>query len=90
MRKSKVEKEDTELKQLKYSAEIATDFIHDEILTKLDEFENIEDDDYVYGMATHGLFAELVARLGEMGYTEKDLRKEIKIWLNSSAGQIVH
>lgn len=90
MRKSKIEKEDKELKQLEYSAEIATDFIHDEILSRLDEFENNEDSDYVYGMATQGLFAELIARLGEMGYTERELRKEIKVWLNSSAGQIIH
>ena len=45
---------------------------------------------YIYGVASHGLFVSLVARLGEMGYTEKELRKEIKIWLNTSVGQVIH
>jgi hypothetical protein len=76
--------------QYEHSAEIASDFLEDEILSKLDEFENNNDDNYVYGMATHGLFAEVVARLGEMGYTEKELKKELKIWLNTSLGQVIH
>jgi hypothetical protein len=76
--------------QYEYSAEIANEFIEDEILSKLDEFELANDDNYIYGMATHGLFAECVARLGEMGYTEKDLKKELKIWLNTSIGQVIH
>jgi hypothetical protein len=76
--------------QYELSAEIASDFLEDEILTKLDEFENNNDDNYIYGMATHGLFAECIARLGEMGYTEKELKKEIKIWLNTSLGQVIH
>jgi hypothetical protein len=76
--------------QYEYSAELATDFIEDEILSKLDEFELANDDNYIYGMATHGLFAECVTRLGLMGYTEKDLKKELKIWLNTSTGQILH
>lgn len=76
--------------QYEYSAEIANDFIEDEILSKLDEFELANDDNYIYGMATHGLFAECVSRLGKMGYTEKDLKKELKIWLNTSLGEILH
>jgi hypothetical protein len=44
----------------------------------------------MYGVATHGLFIELIHQLGEMGYTEKELKKEIKIHLNSSYGQVVH
>lgn len=89
MSKLKVDKSIEDV-QYEYSAEIATDFLEDEILSKLDEFEHNNDDNYVYGMATHGLFAECVARLGEMGYTEKELRKELKIWLNTSIGQVIH
>ena len=55
------------------------------------QFEHDNDDDkYIYGVASHGLFVSLIARLGEMGYTEKELRKEIKIWLNTSVGQVIH
>jgi hypothetical protein len=77
--------------QYEHSAIIASDFINDVLLEQLDKFENDNDDDkYIYGIASHGLFISLITRLGEMGYTEKELRKEIKIWLNSSVGQVVH
>jgi len=83
--------EEYEIWQFEHSAEIATDFIYDEILTKLDKFENDnEDEKYIYGVATHGLFVSLVSRLGEMGYSEKELRKEIKTWLNTSIGHVLH
>jgi hypothetical protein len=86
-----IEDEDYEMWQYEHSAIIASDFINDVLLEQLDKFENDNDDDkYIYGIASHGLFISLITRLGEMGYTEKELRKEIKIWLNSSVGQVVH
>lgn len=89
MRKNKVDNLIEDI-QYEHSAELATDFLEDEILSKLDEFENSHDDNYIYGMATHGLFIECIARLGEMGFTEKELKKEIKTWLNTSLGQTLH
>jgi hypothetical protein len=41
-------------------------------------------------MAIHGLFVEMIARMAEAGYTEKDLRKEIKMYMNSAMGETVH
>lgn len=83
--------EDEEMQLFEHSAEIATEFVKDEILTKLDEFElNNEDEHYIYGFATHGLFVEIISRMGAMGYTEKELRKELKNWINTSHGQILH
>ena len=80
-----------EMQQLETSAELAGDFIHDVLLPQLDKFENSNDDvDYMPGMATHGLFVELIQRMGEMGYTEKDLRKELKAYINCSYGQTLH
>jgi len=77
--------------QFEHSAEIASEFLNDEVLTLLDEFEHENDDpEYVYGVATLGLFTEVVMRLGSMGYTEKDLRKELKRWINSSFGETLH
>ena len=53
-----------ELQQIEDSAEVASDFIHDVLLPQLDEFEMESDDrEYMTGMATHGLFVELVQRL---------------------------
>lgn len=83
--------EKSEAEQYESSADLATDFIYDTLMPLLDSFEiNNEDPDYIVGMATHGLFVECINRLGELGYTEKDLRKELKIYLNNSFGQTIH
>jgi hypothetical protein len=77
--------------QFEHSAEIASEFLNENVLEQLDEFENEnEDPEYVYGVATLGLFTEVVMRLGAMGYTEKDLKKELKRWINSSFGETIH
>ena len=86
-----IDDEDYEMWQFEHSAIIASDFINDVLLEQLDKFEHDNDDDkYIYGVASHGLFVSLIARLGEMGYTENELRKEIKTWLNTSVGQVIH
>jgi len=86
-----IDDDDYEMWQFEHSAIIASDFINDVLLEQLDKFEHDNDDDkYIYGVASHGLFVSLIARLGEMGYTEKELRKEIKTWLNTSVGQVIH
>jgi hypothetical protein len=88
-----VKKVDTseEVEQIENSALLACDFIYDTLLPLLDEFENNNDDpDYIPGLATHGLFVALIQELADLGYTEKDLRKEIKIYMNTSVGEVVH
>lgn len=83
--------EEHEIWQAEHSVEIAEDFLIETLLPQLDNFENNnEDTDYMYGTATHGLFIEMIMRLGAMGYTEKELRKEIKMWINTSLGQTLH
>jgi hypothetical protein len=80
-----------EVEQIENSAVLACDFIYDTLLPLLDEFENDNDDpEYIPGIATHGLFVALIQELADLGYTEKDLRKEIKIYMNTSIGEIVH
>jgi hypothetical protein len=80
-----------EVEQIENSALLACDFIYDTLLPLLDEFENDNDDpDYIPGIATHGLFVALIQELADLGYTEKDLRKEIKIYMNTSVGEVVH
>lgn len=89
--KSKTEAEVKEIWQFEHSVHIADEFINDELLPLLDEFESDnQDDDYIDGAATHGLFVALIFRMAELGYTEKDLRKELKVYMNSSMGQTVH
>jgi hypothetical protein len=83
--------EEYETWQFEYSAELASEFLNDEVLNVLDEFEHENDDPtYIYGVATMGLFAEIIMRLGSMGYTEKELKKEVKRWINSSYGETLH
>ena len=80
-----------EVEQIEKSALLACDFIYDTLLPLLDEFENDNDDpEYIPGIATHGLFVALIQELADLGYTEKDLRKEIKTYMNTSVGEIVH
>lgn len=80
-----------EVEQIEKSALLACDFIYDTLLPLLDEFENDNDDpEYISGIATHGLFVALIQELADLGYTEKDLRKEIKTYMNTSLGEVVH
>ena len=80
-----------EVEQIEKSALVACDFIYDTLLPLLDEFENDNDDpDYIPGIATHGLFVALIQELADLGYTQKDLNKEIKTYMNTSLGEVVH
>ena len=80
-----------EVEQIEKSALLACDFIYDTVLPLLDEFENDNDDpDYIPGVATHGLFVALIQELADLGYTQKDLNKEIKTYMNTSIGEVVH
>ena len=80
-----------EVEQIEKSALVACDFIYDTLLPLLEEFENDNDDpDYIPGVATHGLFVALIQELADLGYTQKDLNKEIKTYMNTSIGEVVH
>ena len=80
-----------EVEQIEKSALMACDFIYDTLLPLLDDFENDNDDpDYIPGIATHGLFVALIQELADLGYTQKDLNKEIKTYMNTSIGEVVH
>jgi hypothetical protein len=76
---------DEEIEDLEYSIALTGDFLEKSILPVLDKFENENSDtQYVSGIATHGLFAELIFRMLEMGYTEKELKQEIKMCVGIS------
>mgnify|MGYP000338923840 FL=1 len=80
-----------EVEQIENSALLACDFIYETLLPLLDEFENDNDDpEYIPGVATHGLFVALIQELADLGYTQRDLNKEIKTYMNTSIGEIVH
>ena len=80
-----------EVEQIEKSALLACDFIYETLLPLLDEFENDNDDpEYIPGVATHGLFVALIQELADLGYTQRDLNKEIKTYMNTSIGEVVH
>ena len=80
-----------EVEQIENSALLACDFIYDTIIPLLEEFENNNDDpEYIPGIATHGLFVALIQELADLGYTQKDLNKEIKTYMNTSVGETLH
>ena len=80
-----------EIELIEDSVVLASEFLEETIIPLLEKFEFENDDpDYVPGMAIHGLFVEMIARMAEAGYTEKDLRKEIKMYMNSAMGETVH
>ena len=80
-----------EVEQIEKSALLACDFIYDTLLPLLEEFENDNDDpEYIPGVATHGLFVALIQELADLGYTQKDLNREIKTYINTSIGEVVH
>lgn len=83
--------EEYEIWQFEHSINLAQEFIDDILFPQIDEFEyENEDEKYVDGTLTFGLFCELVSRLGEMGYTEEELTTHIKDYLNTSIGQVIH
>lgn len=85
------EDEEYEIWQFEHSINLAQEFIDDILFPQIDEFEyENEDEKYVDGTLTFGLFCELVSRLGEMGYTEEELNAHIKDYLNTSIGQVIH
>ena len=76
--------------QYEHSVEVAQDFIEEILLPQLEDFESSNDDDYVNGTATYGLFIELIQQLSMYGYTEKDLVNTVNDYINTSIGQVLH
>lgn len=76
--------------QFEYSVKQASEFLEENILTELEEFDYCnEDPDYIIGTATLALFCEMVARLGVLGYTEDDLIDEIKTHIDMANIQML-
>jgi hypothetical protein len=83
--------EDREAWEYDYSIMIACQFIKNKMIPLLADFEeNNTDENYVDGSATHALFITLIQILGEMGFTEEDLKDEVETYLNSSLGETIH
>ena len=76
--------------QYEHSVEVAQDYIEEILLPQLLGFESNDDEDYVNGTATYGLFIELIQQLKIHGYTENDLVETVRDYINTSIGQVLH
>lgn len=83
--------EEREAWEYDYSIMISCQFIKDKLLPLLEEFEaNNSDENYIDGSATHALFITLIQVMGDIGFTEEDLKEEVSVYMNSSEGETLH
>jgi hypothetical protein len=86
-----IEDEEREAWEYDYSIMLACQFIKDKMVPLLEDFEqNNPDENYIDGSATHALFITLVQLLGEIGFTEEELKDEVMTYFDSSIGETLH
>lgn len=89
--KELIEEDEREAWEYEHSVELACDFIENDILPLLEEFEgNNADKNYIDGSATHALFVTLLQTMNAMGYTPEDLKEEIDTYMVQSLGETLH
>lgn len=86
-----IDEEEHEAWEYEYSIMLACQFIKQDLIPLLAEFEdNNKDENYVDGSATHALFISLIQILGDMGFSDEELKSEVDTYLNSSEGETLH
>ena len=86
-----IEDEEREAWEYDYSIMLACHFIREKMIPLLEEFEqNNPDENYIDGSATHALFITLVQILGEMGFSEEDLKEEVATYIDATMGETIH
>jgi hypothetical protein len=69
----------------------ASEFIEDELLPQIEKFDyDNEDQDYIYGTATFGLFIELIPRLAQLGYTKEELTQQVEQYVDYINNRVLH
>lgn len=86
-----IEDEEREAWEYDYSIMLACQFIKQKLIPLLEDFEeNNPDENYIDGSATHALFITLVQILGEMGFSEHDLKEEVTAYIDTTIGETLH
>lgn len=76
--------------QYEHSVKLS-DAVIDEVLAAVEVFDFDNDDDkYIAGTATVGLWCRLTATLGEMGYTTEELAEMIDEYIYLEQGHTLH
>lgn len=69
----------------------ASDFIENVLMPALQEFDyGNEDENYIYGTATFGMFMELVPLLAQLGYSKEDLIEQITQYIDFVENRTLH
>jgi hypothetical protein len=77
--------------QYEESGKKASEFIENEIMPKLHEFDfGNEDEDYIYGTATFGILVEILPLLAQLGYDKDDIIEQVHQYYDFVDSRILH
>lgn len=86
-----IEEEVYEEWQYEESGKKASEFIETVLMPVLEEFDyGNEDENYIYGTATFGLFIELVPLLANLGYSREDLIEQVSQYVDFVGNKTLH
>jgi hypothetical protein len=90
----KVDKEElieVSQKLIDISTEVAYEFVVEELIPQLDDFESEGDDEeYIAGCATFVLFTRLIGKMKEIGYSIEELRELTDQYYDMNYNDTVH
>lgn len=90
----KVDKEElveVSQKMLDNSTEVAYEFVEEEIIPQLENFEyDSDDDDYIAGCATFVLFTRLIGKMKEIGYNIDELKQLTEQYYDMNYNDTLH
>lgn len=77
--------------QYEQSGTMASEFIESVVMPLVNEFDfGNDDEDYIYGTATFGLFIELLPLLGQLGYDKEDIIDQVNLYINYVSNKTLH
>ena len=77
--------------QYEESGKKASEFIENTIMPIIHEFDyGNEDETYIYGTATFGLFIELLPLLGQLGYAKEDILDQVHQYMEHEGNRTLH
>lgn len=86
-----IEEEAYEDWQYEESGLQASEFIETVLMPTLQEFDYAnEDEHYIYGTATFGMFMELIPLLAQLGYSKEDLIDQISQYIDFVENRTLH
>jgi hypothetical protein len=86
-----IEEEVYEDWQYEESGKKASEFIENTIMPLVTEFDyGNEDENYIYGTATFGLFIELIPLLGQLGYAKEDIIEQVHQYMEYEGNRTLH